>query len=87
MSITTGKDDSLTDFNQMQWACRRGRLELDLWLEPLQEAWHTFSDDMKRKAWFLLDASDEELWLVFLEHPNVINFLEQYLLASETDAL
>lgn len=82
MPTPTGNEVLPDDFQHMQQACSRGRLELDMWLLPLQEQWHTFTVDMKRKAWFLLDACDEELWLIFLEHPNVIEFLNTYLLGT-----
>jgi antitoxin CptB len=52
---------------RLQWACRRGMLELDLILEPYMQKRFRQADEAEQKAFIeLLNCHDQELfdWLV-----------------------
>lgn len=52
---------------RVQWACRRGMLELDLFLIPFAESvYNTLSSQEQSLFWQLLEESDTDLqqWLV-----------------------
>ena len=53
--------------NQIRWACRRGMLELDLFLLPFFENYYSnLSEDMKLAFQNLLSCNDPEIfaWLM-----------------------
>lgn len=76
MSITTGNDQ---EFRRMIWSCRRGQLELDVWLTPLQHAWHDFNQAQRLAVMKLLEESDDVLWDYFLQRCSVLEALERYV--------
>ena len=54
--------------NKIRWACRRGMLELDLFLIPFaQDKFSELSVQEKEVFWQLLEESDTDLqqWLVY----------------------
>lgn len=69
------KKNNSVNSTKLQWACRRGMLELDVLLGNfLQEAYPALSSD--QQAWFiaLLECDDPALfaWLMGTEKPESI---------------
>lgn len=57
----------IDDISRIQWACRRGMLELDVAVRPFFEyEYATLSDEEKRTFILLLKADDPDLfnWLM-----------------------
>lgn len=71
--MTTGTNDA--DYGRMLWASRRGLLELDLWLLPLQKAWPDLTAQDKHKVLEFLQQSDEVLWDIFLQNSSVLEII------------
>jgi len=76
MSITTGNDQ---EFRRMIWSCRRGQLELDVWLTPLQHAWQDFTQAQRFAVMKLLEESDDVLWDYFLQRLSVLDVMDRYI--------
>lgn len=58
------------NYNQMAWQCRRGMLELDLFLQPfLKSVYPTLDEEQQQRFAELLAANDQELiaWLMNYE--------------------
>lgn len=61
------KNIAIDDISRLQWACRRGMLELDLFLRPfLDEVYPALSDVDKQNFVRMLSTPDPDLfaWLM-----------------------
>lgn len=80
------------EHERMRWACRRGMLELDLFLVPFFEACYSeLSSKEKETFAFMLSATDPELmsWLMAHSIPHkqevaeLVEKVRQYRLQSK----
>lgn len=65
--------DSEANHKRVRWACRRGMLELDLFLLPFfDNVYHDLSDQEQQHFQTLLEAADTEiqLWLTNQDKPE-----------------
>ena len=76
MRVIIGNKSDNT-YNRMLWASRRGMLELDLWLIPLQKVWHGLSATQRKQVFTLLAASDDVLWDYFTQSRHVLDVLQE----------
>lgn len=73
----------MENFNRVQWACRRGMLELDLLLLPFVEKHYTALPQDEQSAFIrLLEASDPNLfsWLLACQacpDPSLVPVIEK----------
>jgi antitoxin CptB len=67
------KNIQIHEIAKLQWACRRGMLELDVLLRHfLEEIYPSLSDEDKKLFILLLDESDPHLfaWIMGHEEPE-----------------
>ncbi len=84
------------EYERLRWACRRGMLELDLFLVPYFEAcFKSLSEDQKQVFAHLLTATDPELlsWLMnHAQHENkevaqIVDSIRQYRLQQRANPI
>ncbi len=74
---------SKTEITRLRWRCRRGMLELDLFLEPfVNEVYAQLTSEEQSAFKRLLDATDPELYAWFTgqavpEEAALINIVER----------
>lgn len=60
--------ESLLDFKQLKWHCRRGMLELDLLLEPfLEEEYEKLDHADKQRFISLIKEEDQDMFIWFMQ--------------------
>ena len=58
----------MSEINRLRWKCRRGMLELDLVLNQfLEQEYSVLDTDAKQAFVTLLEAGDEELWMLITD--------------------
>ncbi len=84
------------EYERLRWACRRGMLELDLFLVPYFEAcFQSLSEAQKGAFAHLLTATDPELlsWLMaHAQHENkevaqIVDSIRQYRLQQRANPI
>ncbi len=84
------------EYERLRWACRRGMLELDLFLVPFFEAHYANLNSTEQKTFaYLLSATDPELlsWLMnHTQHENtevaaIVDKIRQYRLQQRQGSI